>query len=82
MQQCFITAYVLIFVGYELDCFDGKVARWRNECSDLGKELDSFSDLVRISSFHPFNVMVSLGWGWEFVVPMELLLRPSCLISI
>jgi CDP-diacylglycerol---serine O-phosphatidyltransferase len=46
MQQRFITAYVLIFVGYELDRFDGMVARWRNECSDWGKELDSFSDLV------------------------------------
>jgi len=27
MHQCFITAYVLIYVGYELDRLDGMVAR-------------------------------------------------------
>jgi CDP-diacylglycerol--serine O-phosphatidyltransferase len=46
IERRFILAFVLIFAGYEFDCFDGKVARWRNECSELGKELDSFSDLV------------------------------------
>lgn len=46
MQRCFIVSYALIFLGYELDRFDGIVARWRGECSDWGKELDSFCDLV------------------------------------
>ena len=50
MQQYFVTAHVLIFLGYEFDRFDGIVARWRNECSDLGKQLDSLSDLVRFPS--------------------------------
>lgn len=49
MQQSFILAYVLIFAGYEFDRFDGMVARMRNECSEMGKELDSFSDLVRVN---------------------------------
>lgn len=46
MQQHFTLAYVLVFIGYEFDRFDGMVARMRNECSEFGKELDSFSDLV------------------------------------
>ena len=54
MQYRLITAYVLTFVGYEFDVWDGKVARWRNECSDWGKELDSFCDLV---------------WIWFFSLP-------------
>ncbi|KIN05457.1 hypothetical protein OIDMADRAFT_63413, partial [Oidiodendron maius Zn] len=44
----------LIFLGYEFDRFDGIVARWRNECYDLGKQLDSLSDLVRFSSSFPW----------------------------
>ncbi|CEJ92607.1 hypothetical protein VHEMI08248 [[Torrubiella] hemipterigena] len=46
MQQRVVLAYLLVFLGYEFDRFDGMVARMRNECSELGKELDSFSDLV------------------------------------
>ncbi|KAE8372779.1 CDP-diacylglycerol--serine O-phosphatidyltransferase [Aspergillus bertholletiae] len=45
-HQSFITAHMLIFLGYELDRFDGMIARWRNETSEMGKQLDSFSDLV------------------------------------
>lgn len=56
VEKCFITAHVLIFVGYEFDRFDGIVARWRNECSDWGKELDSFCDLVRTLSFHSHSL--------------------------
>lgn len=48
MEQHFTTAYVLIYVGYEFDRLDGKVARWRNETSELGKQLDSLSDLVKL----------------------------------
>jgi CDP-diacylglycerol--serine O-phosphatidyltransferase len=29
------------------DALDGKVARWRNESSMLGQELDSLADSVR-----------------------------------
>lgn len=52
MQQQYIVAYLLIFAGYELDRFDGMVARWRDECSEWGKELDSFSDQVRVPPHH------------------------------
>ena len=46
MHQFFITAHVLIFMGYESDHYDGMKARWRNKPSETVKKLDSFSDLV------------------------------------
>lgn len=46
MRQQFIAAHFLIFAGYEFDRFDGIVARRMKQCSDWGKELDSFSDMV------------------------------------
>ncbi|KAL7782542.1 CDP-diacylglycerol--serine O-phosphatidyltransferase [Trichoderma afarasin] len=46
MRQSFFMAHLLIFLGYEFDRFDGIVARYRNECSEMGKQLDSFCDLV------------------------------------
>lgn len=54
MRQSFFMAHLLIFLGYEFDRFDGIVARYRNECSEMGKQLDSFCDLVRASrSYFP-----------------------------
>ena len=45
--------------GMFFDVFDGKVARWRNESSMLGQELDSLADSVRpsarISSVSVYN---------------------------
>ena len=39
-------AFALIYLGYEFDRLDGIVARRRNETSELGRQLDSLSDLV------------------------------------
>jgi CDP-diacylglycerol--serine O-phosphatidyltransferase len=33
-------------LGMFFDFFDGRVARWRNNSSLLGQELDSLADLV------------------------------------
>ena len=39
--------------GAIFDLMDGKVARWRNESSMLGQELDSLADLVGLpASLH------------------------------
>ncbi|KAH6980287.1 hypothetical protein EDB82DRAFT_510498 [Fusarium venenatum] len=46
INKSFLLAHFLIFLGYEFDRFDGIVARARNECSEMGKQLDSFCDLV------------------------------------
>ena len=40
-------ALVYPALGFVFDAFDGKVARWRNESSMLGQELDSLADSVR-----------------------------------
>lgn len=54
------------------DLFDGKVARWRNEASMLGQELDSLADSVRLFAtsgtclfFHPQQI--SFGVAPAFV---------------
>ncbi len=41
------SALVFPLAGLLFDFFDGKVARWRNESSMIGQELDSLADLVR-----------------------------------
>lgn len=41
------SALVFPLAGLFFDFLDGKVARWRNESSMLGQELDSLADLVR-----------------------------------
>lgn len=40
------SAMMFIFLGMFFDLFDGRVARKFNTVSDIGKELDSLSDLV------------------------------------
>ena len=42
------SALVLPVAGLMFDFMDGKIARWRNESSMLGQELDSLADLVRL----------------------------------
>ncbi|MEX3745098.1 MULTISPECIES: CDP-diacylglycerol--serine O-phosphatidyltransferase [Lysinibacillus] len=44
--QDFYSAVFFIFVGMFLDFFDGMAARKLNAVSDIGKELDSFADLI------------------------------------
>lgn len=43
------SALLFPYAGLMFDFLDGKVARWRNESSMLGQELDSLADLVRLS---------------------------------
>jgi len=45
-QHLFLPAVYLIYIGLLLDFLDGWVARWLGVQSVLGKELDSFSDLI------------------------------------
>lgn len=41
------TSMILMPLGMLFDFMDGRVARWRNNSSLLGQELDSLADLVR-----------------------------------
>lgn len=45
------TALLLPIGGLMFDFMDGKIARWRNESSMLGQELDSLADLVSAYAF-------------------------------
>jgi CDP-diacylglycerol--serine O-phosphatidyltransferase len=36
----------LIFAAALVDFLDGFVARWMNQCSEMGKQLDSLADVV------------------------------------
>lgn len=47
-------ALILPVAGLMFDFMDGKIARWRNESSMLGQELDSLADLVRPYPRCPF----------------------------
>jgi len=50
----------LILYGAISDYFDGLVARWRNEISELGKMLDPIAD--KLMAFFLFLYTVVLGW--------------------
>lgn len=41
------TSMILMPLGMLFDFMDGRVARWRNNSSLLGQELDSLADLVK-----------------------------------
>lgn len=46
LQQDYATSSVLIIIAALVDRYDGRIARYLNVSSDLGKELDSLADLV------------------------------------
>lgn len=58
----------LILYGAVSDYFDGLVARWRNEISELGKILDPIAD--KLMAFLLFLYTVILGWIplWYFLL--------------
>jgi CDP-diacylglycerol--serine O-phosphatidyltransferase len=45
------TSMILMPMGMLFDFMDGRVARWRNNSSLLGQELDSLADLVWVITF-------------------------------
>jgi CDP-diacylglycerol--serine O-phosphatidyltransferase len=62
-----LTACGMILASVVLDCFDGKIARALNVESILGKQLDSFADLISFG-LAPMAILLthgsfrSLGW--------------------
>lgn len=69
----------LVILAAILDRYDGKIARWLDVESDLGKELDSLSDLVSFGlapAIITWNLALShhLGWIWvEMVIALIFL---------
>ena len=56
-EKIFILSSVFILLACLVDRYDGRIARFLNVSSELGKELDSLSDLVSFwSSSFTINV--------------------------
>lgn len=62
-------ACALILLALVLDVFDGRVARWRQQSSLLGRELDSLADVI---SFGVAPAIIAYGAGmdglWDRVI--------------
>jgi CDP-diacylglycerol--serine O-phosphatidyltransferase len=62
-------ACALILLAFILDVFDGRVARWRQQTSLLGRELDSLADVI---SFGVAPAIIAHGAGmdglWDRVI--------------
>jgi CDP-diacylglycerol---serine O-phosphatidyltransferase len=55
-------ASALIFVALIFDILDGRIARWRQKTSAMGRELDSLSDVI---SFGVAPAMLGYGFGMQ-----------------
>ena len=64
-----VFACALILLAFVWDVFDGRVARWRQQTSLLGRELDSLADVI---SFGVAPAIIAYGAGmdglWDRVV--------------
>jgi CDP-diacylglycerol--serine O-phosphatidyltransferase len=62
-------ACALVLLAFVFDVFDGRVARWRQTSSSLGRELDSLADVI---SFGVAPAIIAYGIGmdglWDRVV--------------
>lgn len=58
--QQLLAASALVLVAFVLDVFDGRVARWRQRSSLLGRELDSLADII---SFGVAPAAIAYGIG-------------------
>ncbi|MBL6945414.1 MAG: CDP-alcohol phosphatidyltransferase family protein [Rhodospirillales bacterium] len=56
--QWSVAGAVLLVVDYILDNCDGEVARLKNQCSDFGRQFDSFVDWIVHAAF-----FAALGYG-------------------
>jgi CDP-diacylglycerol--serine O-phosphatidyltransferase len=68
-ERHFLFACALILLAFVFDVFDGRVARWRQQTSLLGRELDSLADVI---SFGVAPAIIAYGAGmdglWDRVI--------------
>jgi CDP-diacylglycerol--serine O-phosphatidyltransferase len=64
----FYLAALMAPAAFVFDVFDGKVARWRNQHSALGRELDSLADVISFG-VAPATLAFAAGMrgGWDWV---------------
>lgn len=74
-----LVACALVLLAFVFDVLDGRVARWRQKTSSLGRELDSLADVI---SFGAAPAVIAYGVGmdglWDLVV---LLYFVACGVS-
>jgi CDP-diacylglycerol--serine O-phosphatidyltransferase len=67
--RCLLAALALIPLALVLDVLDGRVARWRQRHSAMGRELDSLADVI---SFGVAPAAIAYGVGmtglWDVVI--------------
>ena len=67
--DAFYMAAALAPAAFAFDVFDGRIARWRQEHSAFGRELDSLSDVISFG-VAPASLALAAGLsgGWDWVV--------------
>ena len=67
--RALLTAILLLPVGLFFDVLDGRVARWRQRHSAMGRELDSLADVISFG-VAPAALAYGAGMrgGWDVVV--------------
>jgi CDP-diacylglycerol--serine O-phosphatidyltransferase len=55
-------ACALVLAALVFDIFDGRIARWRQKSSAMGRELDSLADVI---SFGVAPAMIGYGFGMQ-----------------
>jgi CDP-diacylglycerol--serine O-phosphatidyltransferase len=63
-------ASALVVAALVFDVLDGRIARWRNKSSDLGRELDSLADVI---SFGVVPAVIGYGCGMQGLVDRVVL---------
>lgn len=63
-------AAALVFAALVFDVLDGRIARWRNKSSALGRELDSLADII---SFGVAPAILAYGCGMRGLYDRVLL---------
>lgn len=67
----FYVAVVLLFAALVFDVLDGRIARWRQKHSVLGRELDSLSDVISFGvapAVLAFAGGMRGGWDWAVLI--------------
>ena len=76
-QGRFDLAVYLLYVAIVFDILDGRLARWLNATSEIGKQLDSFCDAVSFGiapAFLVYQAILVEAGGLGFVVALAYLL--------
>ena len=60
----------LVFAAFIFDVLDGRIARWRQKTSVLGRELDSLADII---SFGVAPALIAFGCGMNGLIDRMIL---------